>query len=386
MFKQHWYVTVCAYLSLLSYGLTITAIGPALDIIRDDYEVSSGDVGLLFTLLALGLILGVVFAGHFVNRYSLKTVSILSQLLLSAGLIAFAFSNCLPIGITAYFVIGLSGGFIEIATNTTVSTIYTGSRVSALNVLHTFFGIGALAGPAISGGIIQVGWDWGMIYIIISICSLAVFGLYLFSRFPGKVEQRSMNLALAVNVMKSRYVILLCVAILMYSGVEMGINGWSVMHLEENLTLKTIIASSILSYFWIALTFGRIICAYLSRRFPPQHLLLGLSLGAVCAYGIFVITSNAVVAGIALTFVGLFFSGMFPIIIGLGANRFPDMIGTSMSILMLANGIGLMILPWVVGTMADHFSLEWGMRSLWFVILALTLTTGVILRRTGPDK
>ena len=106
MKKEQAAITICSYLSMLSYGLTVAVVGSLLGSIEKTYHVSSGDIGLLFTLQPLGFVLAVLFAGYFVDRLSLKPVGIFGQAALSIGLAWFASSKALPTGLAAYFLIG----------------------------------------------------------------------------------------------------------------------------------------------------------------------------------------------------------------------------------------------------------------------------------------
>ncbi len=385
MKKEQAAITICSYLSMLSYGLTVAVVGSLLGSIEKTYHVSSGDIGLLFTLQSLGFVLAVLFAGYFVDRLSLKPVGIFGQAALSIGLAWFASSKALPTGLAAYFLIGLGGGVLQIVTNTAIASTYTSNRASSLNLLHLFFGIGCLTGPVFGGLCLQNNIEWNGAYSILFVYSALVTGLYVFIKFPQKARQDPINLRELGRVFMNRYTILLCLAIFFYIGVEMGTNSWAIIYMEKNIGMSTMTASAMLSYFWMALTFGRFICIYLSKKLPPQLLLFLLSLGATGAYCTFLNTSNTRAAGISFVFVGLVFSGIFPTLLGLGSNKFPETIGSITGIMMTFLGIGFMIFPWAVGVIKDHYSLNHGMWLLWTLSLGLAVTAFLIFLETRKE-
>ena len=296
------YSTLISYLSLLSYGLTITVVGPALHSIQKDYMISFGEIGLLFTLQSAGFIIAVLPGGFFIDRFSLKSMAIFGQAILSAGLIAFTFSNTLVMGLVAYFLIGIGGGSIQISTNTIISSTNSNKRTSSLNILHLFFGIGCLTGPLLSALFLEDGYGWRNVYLVLFIYSFLLTGLFSLSKFPKNTDEKNLSRHELSGILHQGYTFLLALAVLLYIGVEMGLNSWAVIYMENNIGAGTLEASALLSYFWMAVTFGRFICIYLSKKMRPQVLLLLLASVAVIAYGIFVNAHEIRMAALALVF------------------------------------------------------------------------------------
>jgi MFS transporter, FHS family, glucose/mannose:H+ symporter len=375
-------LTYGGYLSLLTYGLANTTAGPALDHIQRSFAVTSGQVGFIFTTLSMGFIVAVLLSGYFIDRFSLKLVSVTGQFLLPLGLLLFGCSNSFTSGCVSFFIIGLGGGLIEISTNTLIATLYSDNRASSLSLLHLFFGFGALSGPFIAGFMIQSGFDWRTVFFSISLFSFLVMILMIFPSYPKSESSSSLTFSTTLELVKKKYMILICLAVVIYVGIEMAINSWSVVYMEQYLSLEKLTASSILSYFWIMMTLGRMLCAYLSRHFQPHNLLIFLVLLACVAYPIFIFTSNKIICGAALALVGLSFSGIFPILVALNSNRFPDKIGSSTGILMSFMGVGLMTFPWLTGVVADIMSLQWSLRILTGAIIVLLITVLLIKNQT----
>ena len=379
-------VTLNCYLALMSFGAVITATGPALKEIQGEVMLTTGELGLFTTALSIGLIIAVLTGGITVDRYRIKIVGLWGQLFLTLGLFIFSVMESLAVGICAFFVIGLGGGLIEIVVNTVISEIYVDRRTSAMNLLHGFFGVGALLGPVFMGYLIECGFGWRLGYQIIALFSALTLILQLTTSYPEKVSSDRIDFSVFFRIAKNPYTLLLGAITLLYVGAEMGINYWSVLYMETGLKIPKITASSFLTSFWIAMTLGRFVCFVAARKIGARKLLVILSVLSFFAFGVFLFVDDAAVAGGSMVVLGLAFSGIFPTIMGLGSDRFSDSLGTITGLIMTYMGCGMLLFPWLIGEISDLFSLNTGMFTILFITLLLMFLTGLLrLKRLGQS-
>ncbi len=377
---------ITSYLSLLCYGMCITVIGPALAAVGETFSLSPAQLGLFTTLLSAGFIPAVLLGGYIVDRYGAEAVGLAGQILLTGGFVLFSVTKSFPVALLAFFIMGIAGGSIEIVTNTVMSGLYPHKRASALNLLHAFFGIGALAGPIMSGAFIDAGAPWQAAYWVLAAISAAVTVLLIVSPLPKQVPSEKVDFSDFLTIARAPAALVFGAAIILYIGAEMGINYWSALHLTRRYAVSTLVAGSLLSYFWVAMTVGRFVVFMAAKKIGDRLLLFiltGLSLGA---YALFLTADQWWLSGIGLALVGLFFSGIFPTALGLGVNRFSHVPGTITGFLMLFNGIGMLIFPYVVGLITDVSSLSTGMFFIMALLALLTVLTGGIAlqkRRAG---
>lgn len=378
------YITLLCYISLLSYGICISLAGPAIGAIQQHFGVNEGSAGLLFTAQSGGFLAAVLFGGYLADRAGLRHVILAGQALLSGGLALFAWTSSFATAAAAYAVTGMAGGLIEIATNTIVSDLHPGSRVSALNVLHIFFGLGGLAGPLVSGWMLSHGTGLSGPYF----AAAAISALSLILLGTGSVPARigdgaeKINFRSAVIMLRSPFTLALGAATLCYVGVEMGINGWSVLYLERALSIETMPASSLLANFWLAMTLGRLACAALGKKIGEGNLLALLAVLACGAYALFLLAPSPALAGTGLIGTGLAFSGVYPALLAIGGNAWPRATATITGILMSCTGIGFMLVPWLVGAVASTSSITAGMVILAGLTALLAVLAGVIQKST----
>jgi fucose permease len=141
-------------------------------------------------------------------------------------------------------------------------------------------------------------------------------------------------------------------------------------------------ASSYLTFFWVAMTGGRFICYLLAKRVGEKKLLSGLSLCSFFFYGLFLLSTKPEISGAVLVCVGLFFSGIFPLIISLGIGVFPSSPNTTNGFLLACMGSGVLIFPFAIGAISSKFTLTAGMASiLLFMLVFLALSLLLFIKR-----
>jgi len=368
-----------SFLSIMCYGICLTVIGPALGEVGESFGLTTDRLGLLTTALSVGLLISVLLCGWIVDRTPIKLVIIVGQLFLTAGLVIFSRTDVFSVALVSFFMMGVGGGVIEVVTNTIIANVYAHNRGLGMNILHSFFGIGALIGPFFSGLFLDLGHSWRFTYMGAALLSGLALVLLLVTTFPRQVDSDKIELSTALDIVKSPYALLLGILVILYVGSEMGINYWSVLYMERRMDISTLIASSYLSYFWIAMTAGRYVCAAAAKKIGEWALLLILTIGALVGYGLFLMVDVGWAAGVAMTGAGLFFSGIFPIIMALGGNRFSHALGTINGFLMSFMAGGILIFPWLVGVIAQKTSLDTGM--LFILVLMLLLSVGSFMLR-----
>jgi fucose permease len=382
------YITLLCYLSLLSYGLCISLAGPALGAIQIHFGVTEGAAGLLFTAQSIGFLCTVLFGGYLADRAGLRLVILTGQALLTGGLALFAFAGSFTAAVAAYAITGAAGGLIEIAANTLVSDLHPDSRVSSLNLLHIFFGLGGLAGPLVSGSLLSAGAGLDRPYIAAAVYSACALILLVTGGVPSRIGAgaEKIDFSTAVSMLKNPFTLLLGLATICYVGVEMGINGWSVLYLERSLDMDKMTASSLLANFWLSMTIGRIACAVLGKKIGEKNLLALLALLSCGTYALFLHAPTPALAGAGLVGTGLVFSGVFPALLAIGGNAWPRATGTITGLLMSFTGIGFMVVPWLVGMVAARSSITAGMGMLVALVVALAVLAGVLRKTINNEK
>ncbi len=240
-----------------------------------------------------------------------------------------------------FFVQGIGFGGIDVMANCVMPELW-GLRVQPwMQALHSMFGVGAIIGPALVGSI-----GYKDTFIIVALCSfvplaglVAVF-IYDLKRkllhekvmreserdeagapekravAPDLEEAKGTEPAADVKMVPLTLKMLITAFYFVYVGMESGYAGWiPTFALDEGVTQSYSQAAYLSSYFWAALTAGRVLAIVIAVWVSATSMLRSqLAIASVCAVLIVLIanTTYANTAGVS-GFYGFALSSIFPL-------------------------------------------------------------------------
>ena len=244
----------------------------------------------------------------------------------ASGIASLGLAPTCPWFLGAALLGGLGAGCLDGGANGVVLDLYREGRGRAMNLLHLFFSLGALSAPLIVGLAVESGVPWQTVVLV----SGAVIGLlavaYLMRAHAlgsaiGGRSPASGEAAPPQRRLLSGPLLLLGLAIATYVASEVGVSNWLVRFLEPApLTTATLA----LSLYWAGIAVGRLVSSVIADRFDHRRFTL------VCALGMAVTIAAAVLVpslpgSIALFLLAGVASGpVFPMIVALGGERYPD--------------------------------------------------------------
>ncbi len=353
------------YFSLFLYGLTITTIGPMLPVIAEKFQIAQKTASLVNTFLSAGFLAGVASASYLMKKP--KRSSLLSMVVMAvAGIIAF-FSGNFTMMALAFAGIGASGGLIEMNSNTSMVKYGVEKTALYLNILHFYFGVGALLGPVLASWFILHGL-WKSLYLVLA--SLAVVVGMTMTRIVCEDEDTH-DVWSFLGLFKNPFYVAGGMIALLYVGFEMSYNSWLVTYLNQTGRYDIQTASMALSIFWITMTFGRIFFGYLALKASRRVILSSIILVASLAYLFFLYGSSSragEIPSIAVT--GFFLSSIFPMLVAV-MNIIGNAKGKDINTFaMIFMGMGIMIFPYLAGMAAETYDLKTAMGWLASLLVA----------------
>ncbi len=145
----------------VALGVLSAGIGPVLPDLAANTASSLETVGSIFTAIFLGAFLAQIVSGTLADRLGPRPVVITGILLFSIGILGVSFSRSLPFMLASALFAGLGHGAMDISVNILVARVFQDRSVAAVNLVNFFFGIGAVAGPAIASYTINQ-WNTGI--------------------------------------------------------------------------------------------------------------------------------------------------------------------------------------------------------------------------------
>jgi fucose permease len=275
---------------------------------------------------------------------------------LGGSIFAFTFVRSLGWLFLLFLLAGMGQGGVDMGVNLVVADAYPEKNTRYLNLIHFFFGMGALTGPALVGLSIQelnhglpVQWlaAGGMLLL-----ALGVF--WVLRNQPlataSTATHTGQKEAIGFRVYASPLLWLMGAVMLIYIGVEYGLGSWvsSFMALTAGVSARD--GALLTSLYWGALALGRLAGLGLSKRLTRLQLLLlalgGSLVGAVC---LGLLHTRLVPSILCLVWISFSYGTVIPTTIALASTTFPQDKGKVVSVLSAMGSIGGTILPWAAG-------------------------------------
>jgi fucose permease len=374
--------TLLLYLLLGLFGYMMNAFGPIMPFLKGELNLSYTVSSLHFTAFAMGMILaglGVPAIVARIGRWRVLWVGAfgmcLAELLLAAG-------HAPVVTIAAAFLLGLVGSLVPPVVSSALSDLYSGQRSIALTESNLVASAVIAAVPLLISWFSQSFFGWRTVLLI---PWLAVLGL----RFGfGKLEipeapKRSTG---KTTARLSGLFWLYWVAIFFAETVEFGMISWCADYLEKAGGLARADAVAAVSVFMAGMILGRIVISRLLLRFTSPQLLMASVVITAFGFGVFwsLLVPWMAVAGLFLC--GLGVAGLFPLILSLAIGASGASVDLATARIGLSAGIAFLILPLILGRIADQIGIRMAYGLLIFLLLALFIIVWVASRQQAAQS
>ncbi len=374
-------VFIAACLGMLIFGIVMTVLGSVLPSVILKFDLGKADAGSLFVLLSMGILAGSLIFGPLVDRFGYKALLIISAVAIIASFQGIAFAPSIDFLRLSLFISGFAGGTINGGTNALVSDISVGKRGSRLTYLGVFFGIGAFGVPLLLGTLLDR-FTFEILISGVGIMNALPLIMFVLLRFPSPKHARGFPLAEGLGLTKESTLLLFGVILILQSGMEMSMGGWTATYFIDVLDVDSHRAVLFLSLFWFGLMMARGVLGYLLLHIPAVKIVkfsFGLSLiGSV----IMLSSTNPLTGVIGTVITGIGFAAIFPVILAFVGDIYAKFSGTAFSIVLSMALIGGMFVPWIIGIVAETHGLRTGLLIIPVSILAAMLVFRIITKRT----
>ena len=322
-------------------------------------QVNLAQEGTLLLLLYLGIFTASLVVGPLIDHLGYKVNLLVSSLVVASAMVSFAGAHSFGAAATAALLLGLGGGGLNTTTNALVSGLYGEQRGPMLNLLGTFFGVGAISVPLLATGL-EGGFTIPKLFLSCAVLAVGCALWYAVISFPLAKTKQAFAWRELLGVAKYDGVLLLAFILFLESGNEACIGGWTSTYVYVT-GYSPRIATLVLVAYWAALMLSRILAAGALRRIGKSQLVVAtalLSLGG-CAILLSSRSLTLLFSGTAL--IGLSYGPIFPTTLAIAGDRYSQRAGTVFGLLFSIALIGGMIFPWAFAQVSQRVSVRAGM-------------------------
>lgn len=344
--KRIHFATLSCYAVFLAIGISGSILGPAYDALTRSLSMPLRDAALFTSTQAIGATLSIIISGWLLDRINARFILAGGVLLMGAGLVMLTAATSTLDGLFACLLIGWGYGCIDVGGNTVIVTLNPERSGAALNLLNVFFGAGAMIGPqlinfGLSRDNFALGFQIAAGFSLLLVIPLAMISVHV-GRKPSEGQAPSQIQWLAL--------VPFAVLMFIYVGIEVGYSSWIPTQMSKVALTSESTATFGATIFWMGLTVGRIIASFILHRLSNLAMvILSLVLIAGGVAVLLVFPASESVALLCSFVIGFGCGPIFPTVLAIANDRYPQARGTMSGLLIAVGASGAILLPWVQG-------------------------------------
>ena len=375
------------YLAFMLNGLLALSIGSLLPFIRDARGLSYAFAGTIVSLHSIGNLISGFAAGALPGMIGRKKSILLFNACycLSYVLIVFGTGNLLLA--LAFFMTGLARGASSNFANYTVNNLAPG-RAAYLNALHAMFSIGAFIFPiflTLLTGASGARWVYAC-YFMIGMGILSWLLYFLIPMETGKESKKTVGEgSTGTGFFKEPLFYICTLTLFFYLCAEQGVIGWLITDFVDTGLMSGALSQLMASVLWIMMLVGRLTTAWVSQKLPKEKLLFVMGVGVVFFFFWLLFSKSAGMIVLGIVGFGYSMAGIYPTTVSFCGGLIKKYTMAWSFILTLAS-LGSIIMPTIIGRIAESAGIVYGMSSVAVVILIdflLITALNIYIRKTG---
>lgn len=393
--SQRALIYTCFY-AFLCNGLVSLTLGSLMPDMKAAYGLSDTAGGVMLSAHSIGnLVAG--FASGLIPLYigRKRSIALLASLA-GIGMLMIALLGAPGLLFVAFVFTGVGRGGVTNFNTRTVNLLTDGDP-AASNLLHAVFAMGAILAPMIFLGLRGlIGWQAGAVFVAVCV-GVGVIN-FIRAEIPDDRPSRAEKANRSLAFMREPAFLVLAGMLLFYICSEYAINGWLVSYIQhkEALTagfgqsgeaLEAVIraySQSMATLLWAVILVGRLACAWLSQRVPVKKLMLVAAVGEALGFAGMLFSGSIPMVTLSVAVLGFCMAGICPMIYSDAVyytNSFPLATGALLAI----GAAGGVLMPTVVGVLADRHGFGGGMAAILAAIVLLAVLAAVNAGREARE-
>ena len=354
------------------FGATFTVIGAAIPQIISTFQWSYAITGFVAAANAAGYVLSTFLCGFLVKRFAPKRVLVTGLLVGAVGMSLFARTGSPWLNFFLGLAIGLCQGSIEVVCTLEVIHMERTGQSRLLNLMHAFFCLGAIIGPACVGLLVGGGMS-GSVSVFMATSGLAALVALLFglSAFPRTNVEPAGGRNEGEGLLRNPLLLLLTVYLLLYVGAENGFSTWVSEYFVRFLGTAASVGAFSVSLFWGGLLTGRLAISFSYHGNRQEYIMLGISLLGAAALAAMLLAHAPAVVAACVFLTGVGFSGLYPLAMAVVGRHFKSSVAVGTA--ATGGGIGSFTFPFLMAILAQRL----GIRGGFFLCLGLSMILAV---------
>lgn len=379
--KKEWIQFFPCFYASFFIGMVALGIGVILPYLMEELSLSYTLAGGIISAFALGNLISSLANSFIFKKINEKNVAIFFSTVMTICLFILTLLPSYQFLYVLVLVIGIGRGSINIFVYASANNRVYGNPLY-VHLLSVIFSIGALMAPVLTALFIYAGLGWRQV-VYLFVCLSVLVPVLLVTYHPTvKIERdnsiKSIDNGLHVreeaykSYTKNPGFYVLGFILFFYMGLENSVNGWFVQYFKNMKIMTDSFANMLISITWFLVIVGRLVSTYLAGKIQRRKLIMMHCVGAALFFILLISTKQIQLITVAMIGLGFFFAGIYPSCIA-SSKKILDGSAAGMSLLMAIGSLGGILIPQIIGIVADLMGLVSGILYLIVIMLSMVI-------------
>lgn len=353
-------------------GICVISTGVVVSILQEQYGLAYGVTGTLISVMHIGNLVAGFAAGVLPARIGFRNSVVLLAAGYAVGYAVMGLSGLVPLLAAAFLLVGIAKG-VTLNTCTILVGDNSPNRTTGMNLMHACYALGALLCPFVIAAAQKSGLapTW-----VLAMCGVVLWLVFFASPFGGRAARQSRPKA-DWGFLRSRRFWLLTGLIFCQNAAENGVNSWMVTYYKGSGIISGTMSPYTVTVMWSATLVARLLIAFVLPLKKPVRAMLGMSLGCIVFYGAMMRAHTQTAAMLTLLCFAFSMAGMNPTAVSL-AGKMTSV--TSMGVMLPVASGGAILMPWIIGQVAERVGIGAGMAANVVPCVGLLVFSALVLR------
>ncbi len=343
------------FITFFFSGICAISSGVVVSLLQEQYGFAYGMTGTLLSLMSIGNLLAGLLAGALVGKMGMKPSVLLLTIGYAVGYGLMGLTG-LPILLAlAFFIVGIAKGSV-LNTCTILVSGNSADRTRGMNTLHACYACGALLCPFLISAAARVSTTLAV--LALAALGLVLWLVYLFTPMSGRAKAK--EAVTDWSFLRSSRFWLLTGLLFCQNAAEQSVVGWMVTYFKDSGIIAGTLAAYTVTVMWGATLVARLLIAFVFPFKSPRKAMVGVSVLCTVFYVLLVMAHTQGMAIVLLFAFAFSMAGLNPTAVA-SAGRMTSV--TSMGIMLPVAASGAILMPWVIGIVAERVGLAAGMAS-----------------------
>ena len=346
------------FLTFFFSGICAISAGVVVSLLQEEYGFAYGMTGTLLSLMSIGNLIAGFLVGVLPGALGMKRSVLLLTIGYAVGYSLMGLTGAVAVLALAFFLVGIAKGSV-MNTCTILVSDNSANRTRGMNLMHSCYACGALLCPFLIAAAARV--STALAVFLLAVLGLMLWLVYGFTPLGGGSQKTARTKeAIDWSFLHAPRFWLLTGLLFCQNAAEQSVTGWMVTYFKGSGIIAGSLAAYTVTVMWGATLVARLLIAFVFPFKNPRKAMVGMSV--LCTF-FYVLLVRADTQGMAIVLLFAFafsMAGLNPTAVA-SAGRMTSV--TSMGIMLPAASSGAILMPWIIGIVAEKAGLAAGMAS-----------------------